>query len=234
MFTPSATVPSPRDPPGRRPAGPDKEIAKYVYGHDDSDFEDFHDQSRQKGVNYTEMGVFSTKPVHKTGKNKKEEEQFDLAVSETANVIPWNAKLPITLTCSLPRCRWYIGDNLQFDVEVYNETTKEIKNLTITLVKRKEKYAIKNVNLKLDMKQELVVHEAEIFPGGFPVKPRFRYTGKANFKLPYSCTPTRVYDPKTGTYSEGIIYYVQVRAGVARHNGPAVILGPLALEQRIF
>lgn len=236
VFVPSAIVPcdDPTPTPSRRPVGPDKETAKFVYGAVDEDFADFHDPSRQKGVDYTVMGVTTTKPVHKPSKEKREEEQFDLPVAEKAEVIPWNAKLPISLRVGLPKCRWYIGDNLQFDIEIYNQTTKQIKKMTVTLIKRKEKYALKNVNLALDLKTELIVKEAEIIPSDFPVKPRWRYKGKANFKLPYDCTPTRVVDPKTKMTEPGFIYYVQVRAGVPRHNGPAVILGPLALEHRIM
>eukprot|EP01087_Luapelamoeba_hula_P010187 TRINITY_DN2688_c0_g1_i1.p1 TRINITY_DN2688_c0_g1~~TRINITY_DN2688_c0_g1_i1.p1 ORF type:complete len:371 (-),score=54.04 TRINITY_DN2688_c0_g1_i1:159-1271(-) len=189
-------------------------------------FNDFQDQSRKKGVDYTVMGIQHTKPKHSVDAEKVDE--YDEPGRQRASVTPWNASSPISLSVDISKMRWFIGENLQFSIEVLNETTKKIKQLTLTLFKRMEQYALRQVNLKMDLKKELVVHELEVIPSGFPVPARRRHNGKVNFKLPYQL------DPSLPGPSKGWIYYVQVRAGVAHHGGPAVILGPMAFERRIL
>lgn len=203
----------------------DLSVAKYVYGDTtELSSSDLVDPSRQKGVDYTVMGVTTTKPVHNLGKNATTDDVYDKPVKEKAEVIPWNGKgLPIVLIASLPRCRWFIGDNLQFDLGITNRTDKKVKCMTVVLIKRKPEYPIKNVNLALDMKNEMVVKSQEIVTHGFPVPARFRHNGKMNFKLPFDLDGFPAF-----------LYYVQLRAGVIRHNGPTVLLGPLKLEKRIL
>jgi hypothetical protein len=182
-------------------------------------------------VPYTRHGIQTTVP-DQTSLAKKDltrpDSQWDQPVKQRAEVVPWNAKYPIALMVSLPKKRYFCGDKVVMDVEIINQTTNKIKKMTVTLVKRTNSYAISKDERKLNSKSEEDVHEMMVVPHGFPVPPRFHYHQKINFKIPFNVDPSVVDDSSTFE----VHYFLRVRTGVPRHNGPCVLLGPLKLEPR--
>lgn len=195
-------------------------------------------------VPYTQMGLMTTVPDQKGLAKKAQQQQGEAVVKKDViggletdwdapcrakmQKIPWNCKVPITLTVNIPRKRYFAGDKMELHVEIHNMTEKKIKQLTCTLIKKSTSYVLSQGLRNVNSKKDEEVINLEVSPLGFPVKGRFRYQNRVFFKLPFTLAPT----VSDGQSSFEVVYYLKVRTGTARKNGPFVVLGPLKIEQR--
>jgi len=121
-----------------------------------------------------------------------------------------------------------VGDKIEMHAEIINMPDTKIKALHCTVIKKSTSYVLSQGLRNVNAKKEEEVVNLEVNPQGFPVKGRFRWHGRVFLKLPFALAPT-VSDGKS-TFE--VVYYIKVRAGSAKKNGPFVVLGPLKLEPR--
>ncbi|KAL6077170.1 hypothetical protein QOT17_002472 [Balamuthia mandrillaris] len=178
-------------------------------------------------VPFVLMGLKTTKPDKQPQADPKS--QYDKPMSASNAAAFWNSKLPCTLSIGMDRAHYYVGEKIMLRTEIYNQSPKSIKALSWFLIKKTRSFEITRGKRKLHSEKEEIIHSNEEHPRGFPVKARYRYRELVYIKLPYNMDPTYT-EPSAG-YE--ITYFLRIHAGVPRHKGPKVTLGPLRIDQRL-
>lgn len=158
---------------------------------------------------------------------KNKHDQLDTPITKKAEIQPWNTRYSITLEVTIPHQRWFTGETVKMTLELFNQTTKKIKTLECTLVRRSVSYTFRNGERQGHSAKDQPIHSMMIIPRGFPVPGRMRRRSEISYKLPFKIDAS-VSKPD-GSFE--VQYWIYVRAIVPNHKGLTVAMGPLRITE---